>query len=70
MSKVKIKEKEYFFVDESGDTTFYNRKGEYIVGEEGCSKILIPGLIRTEDPKIIREKVKKLQDEIVVDPYL
>ena len=21
----------YFFVDESGDTTFYNRKGEWIV---------------------------------------
>lgn len=24
----------YFFVDESGDATFYNRKGEWIVGSE------------------------------------
>ena len=24
----------YFFVDESGDTTFYNRKGKWVVGKE------------------------------------
>lgn len=70
MSKVKVKEKEYFFVDESGDPIFYDRKGNYIVGKEGCSKLLILGLIRTENPKNLREKIKKLQDEIINDPYL
>ncbi len=30
----------YFFVDESGDSTFYNAKGKCIVGEPGCSPIL------------------------------
>ena len=33
MPKIKIREKEYFFVDESGDPTFYDRKGNYIVGK-------------------------------------
>ena len=33
----------YFFVDESGDSTFYNKSGKCMVGEEGCSKVLILG---------------------------
>lgn len=70
MAKIKIKEKEYFFVDESGDPTFYDRKGNYIVGKEGCSKLLILGLIRTENPKDLREKIQKSQNEIINDPYL
>ncbi len=28
----------YFFVDESGDPTFYDKRGNLIVGEQGCSK--------------------------------
>ena len=35
----------WFFVDESGDPTFYDRKGNLIVGQPGCSPILILGLI-------------------------
>jgi len=34
----------YFFVDESGDPFFYDRKGNFIVGKEGCSKIKISPL--------------------------
>ncbi len=26
----------YFFVDESGDPTFFDRNGKLIVGKEGC----------------------------------
>lgn len=31
----------WFFVDESGDPTFYDAHGNLIVGQEGCSPILI-----------------------------
>ena len=31
----------YFFVDEAGDPVFYDKRGRFIVGEEGCSKILM-----------------------------
>jgi len=27
----------YFFVDESGDPTFYDKQGNLIVGQAGCS---------------------------------
>lgn len=59
----------WFFVDEAGDPTFYDRRGNYIVGQEGCSPILLLGFIETSDPKPIRVALLELQREIVNDPY-
>jgi hypothetical protein len=67
LKKEKIK---YFFVDEAGDATFYNKFGKCIVGEEGCSKILLLGFICTNTPKELRRAVMDLQKEIANDPYL
>jgi hypothetical protein len=60
----------YFFVDESGDPTFYDRLGNLIVGQEGCSPILILGFIETYDPTAIRRELGRLHKEIVADKYL
>lgn len=60
----------YFFVDEAGDPIFYNKYGHCIVGREGCSKILLLGLIRTSDPQPLRQAVLSLKDEIGKDKYL
>jgi hypothetical protein len=60
----------WFFVDESGDPTFYDRAGNLIVGQEGCSPILILGCIETADPQPIRQAILALQHEVVHDPYL
>jgi hypothetical protein len=60
----------YFFVDESGDPIFYNRYSSNIVGNKGCSKILILGLIRTYDPGIIRKRINDLIEIISNDDYL
>jgi hypothetical protein len=59
----------WFFVDESGDPTFYDRQGNLIVGQEGCSPILLLGFIETADPHSIRSSLLQLQNEIVNDPY-
>lgn len=59
----------WFFVDESGDPTFYDRKGNLIVGHEGCSPILILGFIETQHPEALRQALLALHDEIVNDPY-
>lgn len=67
----KLQEKTtYFFVDESGDPTFYDRYGNYIVGQEGVSKILILGFIKTDDPRTIRQKLENLRKDIIADEYL
>ncbi len=59
----------WFFVDESGDPTFYDLKGNLIVGQQGCSPILLLGFIETPDPQPIRKALLALQQAIVHDPY-
>lgn len=67
----KLQEKTtYFFVDESGDPYFYDRKGNLIVGKEGCSKVLILGFIKTEQPELIRQAILEVRNEISKDTYL
>lgn len=60
----------YFFVDESGDPTFYDRRGNLIVGQDGCSPLLILGMIEVNDPASMRNKINQLQSRIINDPYL
>jgi hypothetical protein len=60
----------YFFVDEAGDSVFYDRYGDFIVGKEGCSRILILGVFRIADPKPIREKLSATRKQIAQDQYL
>ena len=61
----------YFFVDESGDTTFYNRNGIWCVGQEnGSSPILLMGFIRTTEPEYLRKKLNELRLDLIQDLYL
>lgn len=59
----------WFFVDESGDPTFYDRLGNLIVGKPGCSPILLLGFAEMEDPQSVRRALLQLQQDIVSDPY-
>ena len=59
----------YFFVDESGDPTFYDRRGNLIVGQEGCSPLLLLGFVETSDPLPMRRALLDLQQQIAQDPY-
>lgn len=59
-----------FFVDESGDPVIFNKYGKLIVGQEGCSKILLIGFIETTEPSKIRHSVTSLLEEIKNDRYL
>lgn len=70
LMKKTISETTYFFVDESGDSTFYDNHGKLILGQEGVSPILILGFIKTTDPKLIRSTLENLRKEIEKDQYL
>lgn len=59
----------WFFVDESGDPIFYDRRGNLIVGQDGCSPILMLGFVEIEDPQSVRSALLDLQRQIVTDPY-
>lgn len=60
----------YFFVDESGDPNFYAKGGEIIVGQPGCSRILLLGFVRVEKPEPIRIQLAELRHQITCEPYL
>ncbi|MDR1323123.1 MAG: DUF3800 domain-containing protein [Candidatus Margulisbacteria bacterium] len=60
----------YYFVDESGDPTFFNKYGECLLGKDGCSPLLILGFIHTDNPQKIRETINSLHKEIDANEYL
>jgi hypothetical protein len=60
----------WYFVDESGDPTYFNRRGEVIVGREGCSPILLIGFVAMTEPHPARVALSRLRAELVGDRYL
>ena len=58
-----------YFVDEAGDGTLFNRKGSVSVGEEGCSRFFILGLLDVADPPLLTEEMERLRQGLLADPY-
>jgi len=58
------------FLDEAGDTTFYGKGKQVILGSEGVSKSFIIGLVKFKSNiETIREQIIVLQHEIENDSY-
>ena len=68
--KKPIDSKHWYFVDETGDPVFYNKHGNLIVGQEGCSPILGLGFIETDSPNLLRKALAELHTQIAEDKYL
>ncbi len=60
----------YYFVDEAGDATLFNRHGKLIVGDEGCSNYFILGLLDIPEPKLLEQELTELRKHLLADPYL
>lgn len=60
---------QWLFVDEAGDPTLFNRKGEPLVGSEGCSRFFILGKLEVDDPQALSPALTNLRQEMVNDPY-
>jgi len=59
----------HYFVDEAGDPTLFNRKGQIIAGNEGCSKFFILGKLDVADPEGLAREMESLRRELLADPY-
>ena len=59
--------KKYFFIDESGDPNFFDRKWNLIVGNLWCSEYLRIWFFTTEDPSAIRKEIIKIKNEVLAD---
>src|SRR5664280_3851375 len=59
------------FLDETGDTTFFGKGRELIVGKGGVSLTFDMGVVRIDRPlEEVREEIRALQRQVERDPLL
>lgn len=63
-----IMDKKNFFIDESGDASFYAKRKKLLVAQPGFQPLLNLGMVVLEDKKRIRQAVIDFQNEIKSDP--
>lgn len=59
----------YYYVDEAGDGSIFDAKGRVIIGNEGCSKFFILGLLDVVDPLSLDKDMSSLRQTLLDDPY-
>ncbi len=59
----------HYFVDEAGDMTLFDKRGDIIVGNEGVSRCLMVGMVDIPDPNLVHEKLEELRRDLMSDPY-
>jgi hypothetical protein len=60
----------WFFVDESGDTEFYDCKGNIVINKQSWNPIFLLGFIETQKPDFLRKAILALRNDIRSDPKL
>lgn len=58
-----------YFVDEAGDGTLFNSKGQPLIGTEGCSRFFILGFLDIPAPEKLSYELEELRVNLLADPY-
>ena len=61
--------RQYYYVDEAGDLTLFDRKGRVIVGKPGVSTVFMLGIVDLPNPSAAREQLEQLRSNLLADPY-
>ena len=59
----------YYFVDEGGDGTLFAGNGRVMIGEPGCSRFFMLGLLDIADPAHLQHSFDALRARLLNDPY-
>lgn len=59
----------HYFVDEAGDGTLFNARGQEIVETQGCSRHFMLGLLDVPDPEGLARELDSLRAALLSDPY-
>jgi hypothetical protein len=68
MKKLPAKNR-YYFVDEAGDTTIFGQRGKVLIGEQGCSRYFILGVLDVPNPAVWQDELDTLRQSLLADPY-
>jgi hypothetical protein len=58
-----------YFVDEAGDLTLFNKRGQSQLGKFGVSSFFMVGVAKIPDPVGASEALENLRAELLRDPY-
>lgn len=59
----------HYYVDEAGDGTLFSHKGSVIIGQDGCSRFFILGVLDVPDPPLLVGRMEELRAQLLADPY-
>lgn len=59
----------HHFVDEAGDPTLFNAKGDIIVESLGCSRFFMIGVLEVDEPDILAKALTDLRTHLLADPF-
>jgi hypothetical protein len=58
-----------YFVDEAGDGSLFHHRGRVIIGEPGCSRYFVLGLVDIAEPDALARELSALRGRLLADPY-
>lgn len=59
----------HYYVDEAGDGTIFDASGKVIIGNEGCSRFFMLGLLDIANPDALATDIRVLRATLLQDPY-
>ena len=59
----------HYFVDEAGDPTLFDARGQVLVGQDGCSRYFMLGVLDVADPFALAADLNALRQTLLSDPY-
>lgn len=65
----KLRNTRKYFVDEAGDGNLFSQKGRVIVGDSGCSRFFILGVLDIANLDSLSTNLTELRKNILADPY-
>lgn len=59
----------HHFLDEAGDPTLFNAKGDLLVQSLGCSRFFMIGVLEVDEPDILAKALTDLRTRLLADPF-
>ena len=59
----------HLLVDEAGTPDIFDAKGRSHIGQSGCSRFFVLGMLEVDDPRPLAEALTGLRESLMRDPY-
>lgn len=59
----------HLYIDEAGTPDIFDAKGRVNIGNSGCSRFFLLGMLEVANPAAFAEALKHLREAMIADPY-